>query len=89
MSYLSTHRQPSNRKKDETGQAVPHLPDTGAKPDADGSNVIPLPVISPPEIEPQTWQPPKEVIWMGHRQRVLAMSFAIPARLADSAAGSG
>ena len=89
MSYLLTHRQPCNREEDETGQAEPHLPETGAMPNADRSNVIPLPVIAPPEVEPQTWQPPKEVIWMGHRQHVLAMSFAITARLAGGAAGCG
>ncbi len=83
MSYLFADRQPCSREEVETGQAEPKLPDAGVNLDAGRSNVIPLPAIAPPEIEPQAWQPPKEVIWMGHRQRVLALSAILLRRLSE------
>jgi hypothetical protein len=42
-------------------------------------NINPKPAAGAVEEPPPDWQPPKEVIWMGHRQRVLALSAILTA----------
>lgn len=83
MSYLLASRQSSSREEGENGRTEPPLPDTGIKPEENRSNVIPLPVVTPREIAPKAWQPPKEVIWMGQRQCVLALSEILLLRLSE------
>ena len=83
MSYQLANRQPHGRERDATGPMKPPFPHAGIEPDDAHSNVIPLPAVAPREIEPEAWEPPKEVIWMGHRQRVLALSEILLRRLSE------
>ncbi len=53
---------------------------------ASDSNVKPVPAVDANEETPSAWQPPKEVIWMGHRQRVLALSAILTRRIAETRA---
>lgn len=60
---------PRNKTSSRQGETLP----------ARDSNINPKPAAGAVEETPPAWQPPKEVIWMGHRQRVLALSAILTA----------
>ncbi len=51
-------------------------------------NINPKPAAGAVEETPPAWQPPKEVIWMGHRQRVLALSAILTAGITAAEAAN-
>lgn len=62
----------------------PHLP----SPPVTSSNVIPLHVGQMPGMKAKAWEPPKEVLWLGHPMAILALMMDSHSSTVENAANA-
>lgn len=76
---MSLDNRPGDQdKNDSVPLDIVHVDPHPPSPQATSSNVIPLHGDQTPEMDGNVWEPPKEVLWLGHPMAILALMIDPP-----------